>query len=757
MKKVLLLSLGLVMGLCASAQQAVVAKSAKTAPVKVTLEKKVFSQEAPVESAANFSVRGTQSVVVNEGVDYMVADAMLTTYDMQSQDAVSNRMYQTENGVAVVAMISSDEKGPDFADRGTGYNFSKGGKMYKWGGAPTTRVEANATGEDMRTGWPTIAPWGENGEILVNHAEGLNYWVRETAGKGEWDGPHAIPNPTSSDIEGLGDGMALTWPRIVTTGENNDVLHVFATGATDTSFVQFYLRSEDLEDWTIGFSPLAMDEYHINFYGPDGASVASNGNNIAVVYSGNIYSPAVSNDVMLYESNDAGLTWESRLVWETPIKGLYELDWETDSTTLYTNLYYPTQTSVAIGADGVSHVVMGVGLQTHDELGQVFGVNSGILCDGVAYWNDTITKWETGVVERMEIEIIDSLEVEKTEYITKDTTVVVDSTLVEDVYEYITKDTTVVVDSTVVKVKEYKYDTTYVNDTVPVPSPIRSVRDDSLKNALKLWWDVEGTTTMEMDNRNFYAWMPVPGNDYSQYEHGKIYTGFNAEQGTGDYIAKFGCIAYPSIAVDPAGNIAIAYSAPDVTREWKKTYYLRSLFVNYIPADTAEWSAGKLVLGRNLFEGFDYLDSEATFVSAVSAPVNEGEFWFSCLSDDIPGFHLGSGAQQGSLTTSFVSVFKYNPDGELTDEGEAYGVNETIDVVYNIFPNPASEYICISSSMDANATVTFTNIAGQTVKVVNQNLTTGDNTIVVSDLTSGVYFCTVTANGYNHTSKVVVK
>ena len=469
MKKVLLLSLGLVMGLCASAQQAVVAKSAKSAPVKVTLEKKVFGQEAPVESAANFSVRGTQSVVVNEGVDYMVADAMLTTYDMQSQDAVSNRMYQTENGVAVVAMISSDEKGPDFADRGTGYNFSKGGKMYKWGGAPTTRVEANATGEDMRTGWPTIAPWGENGEILVNHAEGLNYWVRETAGKGEWNGPHAIPNPTSSDIEGLEEGIALSWPRIVTTGENNDVLHVFVTGITDTAYVQFYLRSENLEDWTIGFSPLAMDNYHINFYGPDGASVASNGNNIAVVYSGNIYNAAVSNNVMLYESNDAGLTWESRMVWETPIKGLYELDWETDSTTLYKELYYPMQTSVAIGADGVSHVVMGVGLQTHDELGDVFAIYSGILCDGVAYWNDTITRWETDEVEKMVLTPKDTIVIEKEEYVYDTIQVAVDSTLVEnDEYEYTYADSIVVIDTTLVPVEEVLYDTTYVTETVPV-------------------------------------------------------------------------------------------------------------------------------------------------------------------------------------------------------------------------------------------------------------------------------------------------
>jgi hypothetical protein len=59
--------------------------------------------------------------------------------------------------------------------------------------------------------------------------------------------------------------------------------------------------------------------------------------------------------------------------------------------------------------------------------------------------------------------------------------------------------------------------------------------------------------------------------------------------------------------------------------------------------------------------------------------------------------------------------------------------------------------------MDTEATVTFTNLAGQTVKVVNANLTTGENGVSINDLNSGVYFCTVSANGYSHTSKVVVK
>jgi hypothetical protein len=146
------------------------------------------------------------------------------------------------------------------------------------------------------------------------------------------------------------------------------------------------------------------------------------------------------------------------------------------------------------------------------------------------------------------------------------------------------------------------------------------------------------------------------------------------------------------------------------------------------------------------------MGDEATNITGVSVSAKEGEYWFSCLSDDTPGFHSGNNVSQSNISNGIINVFKYTPAETL-----AIGENEAIDVVYSIFPNPASEFINISSSMDANATVTFSNIAGQTVKVVNTNLTTGSNTIAVSDLTSGVYFCTVTANGYSHTSKVVVK
>ena len=570
MKKFTSLILSLLMGFNVFAQSRVF-KAIPSAEVK---NFKVAETKLKQQSSAKANVR-----------NYVESKAFYTTYDLQSNSYLSNRMYQLNDGsVGVVATMSLDEQG-NFLDRGTGYNFYKEGNINASNDIPQVREEANATGEDLRTGWPSIAPYGAEGEILVTHnGNGLLYYTRAKAGEGVWNGPHAIPNP---------DGLALSWSRIVTTGTNNNTVHIFANANTADSQVSYYLRSTNLQNWDIQYSPLEQDNLHIGHYGADDYVVSANGNNIAVVYCAGF-----SHHVMLYESSDAGLTWESRMVWECPVVYIKDEWYNSENEDfIYEELYGPTHASVAIGNDGVAHIALGVGLYTL-EPGGYYSLYYGMTCDGIAYWNST-------------------------------------------------------------------YDT-----------PLRSPQDDDLRNALRMWTpDPEDETRMFIDFTNFCALTPPHSEEgFNYFDLQKQYTG--SQNGTaGDYLMSFGVSAYPAIAVDPAGNLAIAYSAPDVNRdelyydEYGNPYYYRSIFVNYKPAIVDTWSEVENILApTNMYSSSDHSQSECTFVSAVSTSVKENEFWFSCYTDDTPGFHSGSGASQDHITTGTINVFKFTPTEEIDDE-----------------------------------------------------------------------------------------
>ena len=661
MKKVLLLSLGLVMGFSAFAQKHVAKADLRSS--KVSVKQNVYGTDV-VNSAATYSPKTGQSVVVNRSEILEQSETMMTTFDLQSNGFVSNRMYQLPNGsVAVTATISS-EYNQSASDRGTGYNFYSNGS---WNDMPSAREEANATGADMRTGWPSIAPFGANGEILVNHASGLNFWTRETAGEGQWDGPHSIPNPTG--LEGQQYAYAMSWPRVVTSGANNEIIHVFAAAqysidANTNSNAQFYCRSTDGgQTWDVNWSPLFNDDEHIDVYSADDYAVSANGDAVVVAYSGSL-----SHHVVIYKSEDNGQTWERRIVWENPY---YGLDWEDEASVYTDTMYGPAHVSVALDQNAVAHVALSSYMYTHDAVGTTYTVWRGLSSDGIAYWN---SESET---------------------------------------------------------------------------PIQAVNDNP-HDALRLWFPLDGDYIGHVidDSVRFCGWIApnkVAGTYWNEFTGDALYM-------ENDYFyAMYGTSSYPSIAVDPEGNLAMAYSTPDLTRLDGNGFYLRTVCVSYKKAGEDKWSVAE----DNLFtlgeDAFIHMYDEGVAVNAVSTPVNVNEFWFSCQADDLLGLYWGNEAQQSSASDNIIYAFKVC--------GEGMDINETIakDVVYNVYPNPASDYIFVSSSMDADATVTFTNLAGQTVKVVNTNLTTGDNSVSINDLNSGVYFCTVTANGYSHTTKVVVK
>ena len=378
MKKVLLLSLSLALGFSAFAQQRAqqrVAKNDKQSFKVSATKAAAVGNEKINATAANFTPQAAQSVVVNRYDENEVGETMITYYDLQSNSWCSNRMYQLPDGsVGVVATFSASQSSPNGTDRGTGYNFYKDGE---WQDMPETRVEPN------RTGWPTIAQWGETGEILISHAP-LGVYTREVAGEGEWEYRGELPE-CPAGLEYTGEDWA--WPRVATSGDNHNIIHVIAdiqhtVSSDEVHHYQVYLRSTDAENWTISYSPLAQDDEAIDHYTADAYNITANGHNVAMIYGDDLQS-----HIVMYKSTDDGQTWERTVIWENPY---YGCDWATDECSIFTDtMFGPSNVALVIDKNGTVHVAMNVYEYIHSELGNTYTTWSGRGVDGIYYWNDT--------------------------------------------------------------------------------------------------------------------------------------------------------------------------------------------------------------------------------------------------------------------------------------------------------------------------------------------------------------------------------
>ncbi|MBO4573725.1 MAG: T9SS type A sorting domain-containing protein [Bacteroidales bacterium] len=678
MKKVLLLSLGLVLGFGAFAQKNVIKNDIKA---DVAYGKKAsIGKDMPTE-AVSLAPQTAKSVVINRYDEFEDAITMWSYYDLQSNQYVANRMYQLPNGSVGVVATFSHEDNTTASDRGTGYNFFDGSD---WGEEPETRVEP------FKTGWPSIAQYGANGEILLAHGNGhMQCFIRTTAGQGEWTYVGALPD--------YPQGYAYTseyptWPRIVTCGSNHNIAvavavlhHSISSDETDLQTVMW--RSEnpaDIDSWTISYGPLHdLDTpWDHNQFSADDYCMASNGNTVALLYSG-----CITNSVWMFKSTDCGATWESTRVWENPYEGR-EFD-EEPAWGMEDTLFMPMNGSIAIDNKGIVHVALNTFEMEHtleNEPGY-YTYYRGRAIDGILYWNDA----QGGPVS--------------------DT----------DHPEYIG---------------------TPYEEHFATANP---------HHAARLWWpiaDNPGYVHMVADSTKWIGYLPL-------FEGGLEWTNdhfFHASSsGSTEYVSKFyGVSGHPALSCDPNGNLACAFSTPDLSREmlYNNQYYYRSIFASYLNVDEGYWHQ----IEDSFMTTFELSMSEGVFSNAVPNVVNEGEYWFSYQEDEAPGFFWGNTHSQSAATENFIHVIKVIPDPAFLSVPAA----EAQNIINGIYPNPATDFVVVNSAMNADATITFTNLAGQTVKSFNKSLTIGENGINI-DLESGVYFVTVSANGYNKTTKVVVK
>ena len=376
MKKVLLLSLSLALGFSAFAQQRVAKDDVRQAQAKVQKE---FAGKEISNTAAQFAPQTQQSVVVNRYENLETAYTMYTFYDLQSNQYVANRMFQLPDGSVAIAATMSHEDNQTASDRGTGYNFFDG---TEWMDQPEERVES------FKTGWPSIAQWKENGEILLAHGNShMQCFVREKAGEGEWIYKGALPDYP----EGYAYNEYPTWPRVVTCGDNHDIIiavavlqHSISSDETDLQTVMW--RSTDAENWDISYGPLQLVGWDHNQFSADDYCMAANGHNVALLYSG-----CLTNSTWLFKSTDCGLTWESTRVWENPYEGR-EFEYENGQPWgMEDTLFMPMNGAVVIDNNGVTHVALNTFemIHTTENESGYYSYWAGRSVDGILYWNDT--------------------------------------------------------------------------------------------------------------------------------------------------------------------------------------------------------------------------------------------------------------------------------------------------------------------------------------------------------------------------------
>ena len=287
-----------------------------------------------------------------------------TYYDLQAWRAMQNRMYFFDDGT-IGAVWNLGFNYPAFNDLGIGYNYFDGNA---WGMDPY---------QSITTGWaifPSYTDYGENGEICVSQGQnGLFINWRTNKGTGNWQ-------------QSLMTGADLKHPVVVTTGANNEIVHLLYlkadAGFTPTEAQPYrgfiwYARSTDgMQTWDINqvIDGLGPDEY-LGFTIGAYTWTEPKGNTLAFVAGDYL------TDLVLMKSEDNGDTWQKTVVWEHPYP-MFEI-FSFDSDTFYCN---GGGISVALENDDIAHVAFG--------LSRVFSSTEqdtlwyDPYVDGIVYWRE---------------------------------------------------------------------------------------------------------------------------------------------------------------------------------------------------------------------------------------------------------------------------------------------------------------------------------------------------------------------------------
>ncbi|MBO4381994.1 MAG: T9SS type A sorting domain-containing protein [Bacteroidales bacterium] len=311
-----------------------------------------------------------------------------TRYDMQTNGCLPQRLITFNDGTSAATWTTC---GTSSSSRGSGYNYYNGTSwaLGSGSGAPINRIES------VRTGWPTIAPIGENGEIVISHngSTGLVVSVRPNKGTGDWS-ETLLQGPSIYDSYIGGNSTALLWPSVATNG---NTIHLIACTESDTvslyqgiqTCLVYYRGTYNPSDNTITWenprivADMANHLDWFNGFSGDSYVIVANGNTVAVVYA------EAWTDAFMWKSTDNGENWTTTTIVNSVVPDNFDEDIHLIDT--IDGPAYVTDGSFAAAIDdnGKVHAAFGLTAVANYVLDDGY-INLYFGAGGLFYWNENM-------------------------------------------------------------------------------------------------------------------------------------------------------------------------------------------------------------------------------------------------------------------------------------------------------------------------------------------------------------------------------
>jgi len=303
-----------------------------------------------------------------------------TYYQVQTNATCQNRICVYDDGT-IGATYTIGFNWPGFAsDRGTGYNYFDGDEWNEW---PEERIETE------RAGWPSYAPLGEEGELVVAHLsassnECLVFSKRNSKGTGDW---------IESFFYGPAGHEDLVFPAMVTGGENHNNIYLLSLtrlyeyGGSPYQGLEgalvYSMSTDGGESWDILNQVLpGMDSSEYTGFTRDCYTFAEPKDNIVAFVCG-----SYQHDLFLMKSTDHGQTFDKTIIWDNP--------YDQVSPSFDTDTFYCADGSIDVTIDinGMAQVVFGI-------VAAFYTINDNKwrflkLTDGIGYWNENMDSFSS--------------------------------------------------------------------------------------------------------------------------------------------------------------------------------------------------------------------------------------------------------------------------------------------------------------------------------------------------------------------------